>query len=191
MEHLSFIHYAAMVHKYVSRGAYIPTYTSNEISTAFIQRFRELGGEVWYNCRLEKILFDGDQICGVQTSQGKVDCKYCLPNVASDIVYGKMVPKELVPTRQKKLANARTGKFGGRMMTAYFCLDKSAEELGIKDYSIFFAGSCDSLKEYEGLMAGGDKNNFVIFLCYNIANPKASPKGTCICSFTSFASVHD
>ena len=46
MEHLSFIHYAAMVHKYVSRGAYIPTYTSHEISQAFINRFRELGGEV-------------------------------------------------------------------------------------------------------------------------------------------------
>ena len=126
MEHLSFIHYAAMVHKYVSRGAYIPTYTSHEISSAFIERFRELGGEIWYNCRLEKILFDGDKVCGVQTSLGQVDCDFCLPNVNSNIVYGKMVPKELVPERMKKLSTARKATFGGRMMTAYFCLDKSA-----------------------------------------------------------------
>ena len=44
MEHLAFIHYAAMVHKYVSRSAYIPTHTSHEISTAITERFRELGG---------------------------------------------------------------------------------------------------------------------------------------------------
>lgn len=43
MEHLAFIHYAAMVHKYVSRSAYIPTYTSHEISNAMVERFRELG----------------------------------------------------------------------------------------------------------------------------------------------------
>lgn len=191
MEHLSFIHYAAMVHKYVSRGAYIPTYTSHEISSAFIERFRELGGEIWYNCRLEKILFDGDKVCGVETSLGKIECDFCLPNVNPDIVYGKMVPKELVPERQKKLSTARKGTFGGRVMCAYFCLDKTAEELGIKDYSIFFSGSCDSLKEYEGMLKGGDNNTFVIFLCYNIANPKASPEGTCICSFTSFGSPND
>lgn len=87
LEHLGFVHYSAMVHKYVSRGAYIPTYTSHEISTAFIERFRELGGEIWYNCRLEKILFDGDKVCGVETSLGKVECDFCLPNVNPDIVY--------------------------------------------------------------------------------------------------------
>ena len=47
LERLSFLHYAAMVHKYVSRGAYIPAHTSHQMSTAMIERFRELGGEVW------------------------------------------------------------------------------------------------------------------------------------------------
>ena len=61
MEHLAFIHYAAMVHKYISRSAYIPTYTSHEIRNAMVERFRELGGDVWFNCRAEKFLFDGDR----------------------------------------------------------------------------------------------------------------------------------
>lgn len=34
-------------------------------------------------------------------------------------------------------------------------------------------------------------NDYSIFLCYNIANPKASPEGTCICSFTTFGSPVD
>lgn len=191
MEHMNFIHYAAMVHKYVTRGAYIPTYTSHELSSAFIHRFRELGGEIWYNCRAEKFLFDGDKLCGVRTSLGDIECDYALPNINPDIVYGKMIPKELCPERMKKLSSARENKYGARIMTAYFCLDATPEELGIKDYSIFLAGGCDSVAEYEGMMKGGEDNKFTIFLCYNVANPKASPEGTCICSFTSFGSKND
>ena len=103
MEHLAFIHYAAMVHKYVSRSAYIPTYTSHEISNAMVERFRELGGDVWFNCRAEKFLFDGDRCCGVQTNLGTIECDSVLANINADILYGKMIPKELIPERQKKL----------------------------------------------------------------------------------------
>ena len=191
MEHLAFIHYAAMVHKYISRGAYIPSHTSHEISVAMTERLRELGGEIWFNCRAEEFLFDGDRCCGVKTNLGQVECRYVLANINPDIIYGKMVPKELVPEREKKLSAARNGKFGGRMFTAYFCLDKTAEELGIKDYSIFLQGTADSAQEYRDIMGGVETNNYSIFLCYNIANPKISPEGTCICSFTSMGTPDD
>ena len=191
MEHLAFIHYAAMVHKYVSRGAYIPSHTSHEISVAMTERFRELGGEIWFNCRAEEFLFDGDRCCGVKTNLGQVDCDYVLANINPDIIYGKMIPKELVPEREKKLSAARDGRYGGRMITAYFCLDKTAEELGIKDYSIFLQGTADSAQEYRDIMGGIETNNYSIFLCYNIANPKASPEGTCIVSFTSMGAPED
>ena len=191
MEHLAFIHYAAMVHKYVSRSAYIPTHTSHEISTAITERFRELGGEIWFNCRAEEFLFDGDRCCGVRTSLGTVACDYVLANINPDIIYGKMMPKELIPEREKKLAAARGQNYGARMFTAYFCLDVPAEELGIKDYSIFMPGTADSAKEYKDILNGMETNEYSIFLCYNIANPEASPEGTCICSFTSFCAPKD
>ncbi|MDO4493983.1 MAG: NAD(P)/FAD-dependent oxidoreductase [Clostridia bacterium] len=191
MEHLAFIHYAAMVHKYVSRSAYIPKHTSHEISTAMTERFRELGGEIWFNCRAEQFLFDGDRLCGVKTSMGDVACDYALANINPDILYGKMIPKELIPEREKKLSAARDGRFGARMFTAYFCLDCPAEALGIKDYSIFLPKSSDSAKEYRDIMGGMATNDYSIFLCYNIANPDISPEGTCICSFTTFGSPVD
>ena len=191
MEHLAFIHYAAMVHKYVSRSAYIPTHTSHEISTAITERFRELGGEIWFNCRAEEFLFDGDRCCGVRTSLGTVACDYVLANINPDIIYGRMMPKELIPEREKKLAAARGQNYGARMFTAYFCLDVPAEELGIKDYSIFMPGTADSAKEYKDILNGMETNEYSIFLCYNIANPEASPEGTCICSFTSFGAPKD
>lgn len=191
MERLAFVHYAAMVHKYISRSAYIPAHTSHEISTALTERFRELGGEIWFNCRADEFLFDGDRCCGVKTSLGTVECSYVLANINPDIVYGKMIPKSLVPEREKKLAAARGQNYGARMFTAYFCLDKSAEELGIKDYSIFLPSTADSAEEYRCIMSGIKNNDYSIFLCYNIANPEASSEGTCICSFTTMCTPAD
>ncbi|MCR5575730.1 MAG: NAD(P)/FAD-dependent oxidoreductase [Oscillospiraceae bacterium] len=191
MEHLAFIHYAAMVHKYTSRGAYILKHTSHELATAMVERFRELGGEIWFNCRAEEFLFRGEYCCGVRTNLGVVDCHYVLANINPDIIYGKMMPKELVPEREKKLVAARDRKIGGRMYTAYFCMDCTPEELGIHDYTIFLPGSCDSPTEYAGIMGGMKTNNFSIFNCYNIAHPEFSPPGTCVCAFTTFGSPVD
>ncbi len=191
MNHLPFIHYASMMQRYVRLGAYIPAHTSHEFSNAYIKRFRELGGEVWYNCRAEKFIFEGDKVVGVQTTMGDVGCKVCLPNINPDIIYGKMIPKERVPVREKKLCAARKGKFGARMYTAYFALDCDYKDIGITNYSYFLAGSSDSEDEYNRIQAGMDQNNFLIFLCYNVANPEMTPKGTCLCSITSMGSPND
>ncbi len=191
-EHLSFVHYTAMVYTYITKGAYIPAHTSHELSTAMVESFRETGGEVWFNCRAEKFLFDENgRIKGVVTNLGNIKTDCVLANINPDIIYGKMMPGELVPKREKKLSRARGGVYGGRMYTAYFCLDRTAGELGIKDYSIFLPGTSDSAVEYWNIMKGMKWNDFSIFLCYNIVNPSFSPEGTCVCSFTSFGSPVD
>ncbi len=190
MEHLSFFHYAAMVYNYVARGAYIPAHTSHEISNAMIERFRALGGDVWFNCRAEEFLFDGDRCCGVKTNMGTIKADMVLANINPDIIYGKMMPKLRVPEREKKLSAARNRNFGARMFTVYLGLNKTAEELGIKDYSIFLADTADSVKEYESLKKI-DTNNYSIFLCYNVANPHASSDGTAMCSFTTMFTAAD
>ena len=71
------------------------------------------------------------------------------------------------------------------MYTVYVGLNKTAEELGIKDYCIFMAGTSDSAVEYKNLLGGYKKNDFTIFLCSNIVNPDASPAGTSVGFFTS------
>lgn len=185
LPHLNFVHYAAMIYTYVDFGPYIPSHTSHEISSALIARFRELGGEVWFNCRAEKFLFDGDKLCGVETSSGTVECEYALPNINPNIVYGKMIPKELIPEREKKLSTARGNKFSGRFIGAYFCLDKTIEELGIKDYTIFMSETSDSEKSYNNIYNGEGISEHSTFVCYNVANKNFSPEGTTVCSFTT------
>lgn len=185
MDGLSMFHYAAMVYNYIVNGAFIPTHTSHEISNAMAERFRELGGEIWFNCTAEKLIFRNDKCCGVETTMGTVEADVVLANINPDIIYGKMIPDNFqIPEREKKLSTARNREFGARMFTIYLGLNKTAEELGIKDYSIFLAGTADSVKEYKSLEKI-DTNEYSIFLCYNIANPNASPEGTAMCSFTT------
>ncbi|MCR5150072.1 MAG: NAD(P)/FAD-dependent oxidoreductase [Clostridiales bacterium] len=192
MEKMSFLHYASMVNSYVKLSAYFPMHTSHEISVKMVERLRELGGTVMMGCRAEKFIFEGDKCVGVETNLGTFKAKFgVLANINPDIVHGKMIPDNLVPKREKKLSAARDRKIGGRMFTAYFGLNKTAEELGIKDYSIFFVGSSDSVKEYNSLKRIST-NNYVIMLCYNIHNKGFSPEGTSVVSFTTmFTSSHD
>lgn len=191
MEHLSFLHYASMVNSYVRNSAYIPTHTSHEISVSLIENFRRMGGEVIFNCRAEEFIFEDEKCVGVRTNLGTVEAGCVLANINPDIIYGTMMPAKLVPEREKKLSNARKKNFGARMFTIYLGLNKTAEELGIGDYSIFMSSTADSVREYETLKHI-DTDNYSIFLCYNIANPEASPEGTCMCSFTTmFTSAED
>ncbi len=182
-KHLSFLHYASMVSNYIAKGAYIPAHTSHELSVALVERFRELGGEVIFNCKAEEFIFENGVCKGVKTTQGDFECDCCLANINPDIIYGAMADKSAVPEREKKLSNARKRQFGGRMFTCYMGIDTTPEALGIKDYSIFLSGTSDSVAEYESMKKIAT-NKYSIFLCYNIANPGFSPEGTCVCSFT-------
>ncbi|HHU83883.1 MAG TPA: NAD(P)/FAD-dependent oxidoreductase [Clostridiales bacterium] len=184
MDHLSFLHYSQMVESYVELSAYIPEHTSHEISVAMVEAFRNMGGECLFNCRATEFIFDNKKCVGVKTTAGDIECDCVLANINPDIIYAKMMPEHAVPEREKRLSAARKGRYGARMFTAHFGLNKTAEELGIKDYSIFMPSTADSSKEYESLKKIAT-NNYTIFLCYNIVNPNFSPEGTSVVSFTT------
>ena len=182
-DHLSFMQYVTMVCLYVNHGAWIPEKTSNQLTTGLLERFRAMGGTAWFNCRAEEILFDEEEhVNGLRTTAGTVDTRYIICNANPTMVYANMVPQNIVPDRERKLAAAR--RYSARMFVVYMGLNKSAEELGLKDYSYFLPQSADSVKEYESLKRI-ETNKYNIALCYNVVNPKASPEGTCIVSLTT------
>ena len=119
---------------------------------------------------------------GLRTTAGVVDTRYIICNANPTMVYANLCPQEVVPDRERKLAAAR--RYSARMFVVYLGLNKSAEELGLKDYSYFLPASADSVKEYNSLKRI-ETNRFNIALCYNVVNPKASPEGTCIVSLTT------
>ncbi len=181
-DRLNFAIYAAMMYKYLARGAYIPRQRSHELSVAVDKRIRELGGDIWYNTRAEKILMDGGKVSGVLTPRGAVKTSHVIACCSPNAVFGDMMDPGCVPEKQTRMVNARS--FGGRGFVVYLGLNKSAEELGLKDYSYFIFESLDTAKETSRAKDFND-HPMQATVCLNAANPGCSPEGTCIMSFTT------
>lgn len=179
---LNFALFAAMVYKYLTKGAWIPKMRSHELSSALEARVRELGGEIWYNTRAEQIQMKEGRIVGVATTRGVVKTAHVVACCSPNAVFGDMLKPEDVPQRQTKMVNAR--RIGARGFVVYLGLNRTADELGLKDYSYFIYESMDTVRE--AARANGFNNHpMQATVCLNRANPDCSPLGTCIMSFTT------
>ena len=175
-EDIEFGFYAALVHKYIVNAAYIPRYRSHELSTAMDKTIREHGGTILYNTLATRILMENGVPVGVETTHGT----FHSPNA----IYGDMMDggKDL-PEAHIRAVNAR--KIGGRGYCCYVGLNKTAEELGVGEYSYFISEFADTVKEQE--LAGTFREHpMQATICLNHAIPDCSPPGTCIMSFTTF-----
>ncbi len=181
---VSFIHYISMVYRFLLRNAYVPKARSHEISLAFEERIRELGGEIWYNSEVVKILTDENKkITGVKLADGtQIATKHIIANISPHMVNGKLLDKEVIPQLELKATNTR--KLAGRGFMVFLGLNKSAKELGIKDYNYMIYETSNSVKTYE-MMKNFETNNVQATVCLNVVNPDVSPKGTCELTMTT------
>lgn len=180
---LSFIHYASMVYRYITKGAAMPKMRSHEISLALVERIRELGGEVWFNTEADKILTDEKDggVAGVRLKDGRViPVRHVIANCAPHVVYGRMMDN--VSEKIVRATNAR--KFAGRGFTMFLGLNKTADELGIENHNYFLYDTMDTAKQYR-LMEKIDTNSVQATVCLNRAYPECSPAGTCMMYFTT------
>lgn len=182
-ERLSFVHMAWMFLMYTRLKPAICQYNAHGMTVAGIERFRELGGELWLNVAANKVVSDDNgRITGVDTTAGFVETNYVIANVNPQTAYTKLLDERIkVPEREIRRANAE--KHGVRFFNAYVALNKSVEELGIKDYTIFMPGALDTLKNYES-SKHYEGNDHSVVVIYNVVNPEASPKGTTVMTFT-------
>lgn len=182
-ERLSFIHQAWMFLMYAKYQPANCRYNAHGMTVAAVERFRELGGDLWLNVKAEKVAADKDgHIKGVQTDAGFVETNYVIANVNPQTAYTRLLDSSIkLPEREFKRANAE--KHGVRFFNAYVALNKSVEELGIKDYTIFMPGSFDNAVNFADSKSY-ERNTHSVVVIYNVINPEASPKGTTIMTFT-------
>ncbi len=184
MSRINFTLFAAMVNTYIKRGAYIPKYRSTEFTLALDKRIRELGGDIMYNTRVEKILVENGKVVGLETSNGdKINTNYVISNASQTLVYNKLIhPKSEVPEIAYKEVNSRI--HGLSAFVVYLGLDASAEELGITEYSYFIMDDMDTENLYdqwnELRVPKGQAT-----VCLNAAIPDCSPSGTSIIYITT------
>lgn len=190
-EDVSFVHIANVINSYIRKGASVPTFRSHGLSLSFEKRIHELGGDIYFNSEVNKILTDENgKIKGVKLKSGQ---EYYASHIIADCsphtVFATMMEPKAIPEKALKLANYR--KLAAKGFTLFLGLNKSPEELGIKEHSYFIYCSGDNVKVFNEMgklpHAAGQAT-----VCLNNALPDCSPKGTTILYMTTlFTSDND
>ncbi len=183
LDEFSFVSMAVMIYCYVEMKPAIPRHTSHCISVEAVDRLREKGSDVFHNVRATKVVSDEKgKIQGVETTIGFFPCHQVIANINPATAYGGLLDKRIkIPKRERKKVNAIN--FSTRFVNVYLGLNRSCEELGIKDYTVFCPGSLDSSSNIESSLSI-DSIDRCTAVCYNVIYPDCSPKGTCILTLT-------
>ena len=195
---LPFCVYAVVLAQYLGNGAYIPRHTSFEMSLKMAERAREDGVQIEYRQRVEKILINEKGVVyGVRTASGaEIHAKHILCGAYPNTVYSKMLEEGIkVPQRILKAAHAK--KLSVSAFSVVLLLDKSPEELGIKDYATFLY--VDKGRDEEAYEKGKGEGpySYIACICPNIVLPDCCPEGETVYSLTylpngeAFAGVNE
>ncbi len=177
-DELNAMHFLNMLYDYVNDGAAMPHHRSHELSLALADVITKHGGQIWYNSEVTEFLYREDgHVAGVVANGEKLFAKEVISNVIPNNVFTMSDPAK-IPEQNLKLANARS--FGISVATVYLGLDCTAEELGMKDYTIFIQGDPNPRVQYDRRLEDG----LYILNCLNKVVPDASPAGTCTLFFT-------
>ncbi len=170
-----FLYYMAVLHSYVKNGTGIPKLRSHEMSLALDEVIRRHGGDIWYNSEVTKVIMKDGKPAGVVINGDKeVYGKYFICNSSPNTVWADLFEQKDIPEKQLKMLNSR--KIACALTTVYLGMNKTKEELGITDYSVFIAPDSDSDKQYEA--AQGFFSGYCIINCLNEIIPDCTPEGT-------------
>ena len=185
---LPFTIYAVLMADYVGYGSYIPRKFSHEMSLKMAERAEAMGVQIEYRQHVDKILVKDGQAYGVRTARGdEIFADYVICSAYPNKVYTSMIePADAVPAGAIKMVNGR--RLSLTAFSVVMIMDKSAEELGIKDYSVFRGDTMDTDALY-GELKGLGPYRYLTCICHNLANPDATPAGTCSYSITTLPRV--
>ncbi len=177
-----FLYYMCVIHDYVKSGTIVPHLRSHEMSLAIDKVIRDAGGDIWYNSEVTKVIVkDGKPAGVVINGEKEVYGKYFISNSYPYAVFKDLFEENDIPEKQLKMLNSR--KTACALTTVYLGMNKTKEELGIKDYSVFVAPDSDSDKQYDA--AQNFFSGFCIINCLNEIIPDCTPEGTSMLFLTT------
>lgn len=180
---LPFTIYSVLMADYVGYGSMIPRKFSHEMSLKMAERAEAMGVQIEYRQHVDKILVKGNRVYGVRTARGdEIYADYVISSAYPNKVYADMIePARAVPAQATKMVNGR--RISLTAFSVILILDRPAQELNIKEYSIFRGDTMDTDVLYENL-AGLGPYRYLTCICHNYGNPQATPEGTCSFSIT-------
>lgn len=181
-DQMDFFTMIVMLYNYLVQCPAMPAHKSHEMSLALADSIYRHGGEIWYNTEVSQLMMDGDTVTGVIANGQHIASRFVIADLSPTTIMTKMLPQGVKPPKQNvKLTNARP--FAYSLETMYLGLNRSADELGIKNYSTFILNDLDPVKQ-AAATAHNQKGTFIAN-CLNLFVPDASPKGTCTLFFTA------
>ncbi|MEA4966469.1 MAG: NAD(P)/FAD-dependent oxidoreductase [Oscillospiraceae bacterium] len=181
---LPFTVWAVLMADYVGYGSQVPEKLSHEMSLKMAERAEQMGAQIEYCQRVDKILVKNGRVSGVRTDRGdEIHADYVICSAYPNQCYTSMIePPSEVPAGAIKMVNGRKLSLSG--FTVFLLLDQSAEALNIRDYNVFRGDTMDTDAIYENYKTTGPYR-YLTAICLNLANPTCTPEGTCILSITA------
>lgn len=183
LDTLPFTVYAVLMADYF-RGSYICRGNSHEMSLKMAMRAEEMGVQIEYRQRVDKILVENGRVVGVRTARGdEIKSDYVISGAYPNKVYSSMIePPTAVPEGAIKFVNGR--KLGVTTFSVMMILEGTPEELGIDSYSIFSGPTMDTAKIWEQYHTL-EPYEYITSICINLTNPDAVPEGYTELSITA------
>ncbi|MGN1328742.1 MAG: phytoene desaturase family protein [Eubacterium sp.] len=170
-----FLFYMNVLAAYVKNGTGIPHHRSHEMSLALDKSIRDYGGEIWYNSEVTKVIMKDGKPAGVVINGNKaVYAKRFICNCSPNTAWSELFEKKEVPEKQLRMANSR--EVAVTLTTVYLGMNKTKEELGITDYSVFIAPTLQSDDQHA--LCNDFGSGYCIINCLNEIIPDCTPKGT-------------
>lgn len=152
---------------------------SQALSSALLESFMEAGGEVRFNCAVDKILTTAvegkPRVTGIRTEHGDVfNCLSIISNASSMITYNELLDTAEPPSDVAQDFKSR--EVGTSAFCIYMGLDCTPEELGIHNASTFISETADE-ELIHANMSTINPPLASMLTCYNVDDKSFAPEG--------------
>ncbi|PCI52754.1 MAG: phytoene dehydrogenase [Alphaproteobacteria bacterium] len=180
LRELSFADMGALFYAYAEFKPYHVIGGSQALSNALLDSFLEAGGEMRFNCAVDKILTESSAVRAVRTEQGdEITCHTIVSNASSLHTYNELLD---VSNRVELVReDFKSRRLGVSAFVIYLGLDCTPEQLGVTAATNFIVLTPDDeavFRRAETL----DEPLGCGFTCYNVDDPSFAPEGKSIAS---------
>lgn len=153
--------------------------TSMMMNQAICEAIRRMGGTVFFNRGVEKIIVEGGCAVGVRDELGN-DCraKKIISNISPLNTYGALLQKDEVPETAREYLKPYT--VGISALTCFIGLDCTPEEIGFNTSFTLNYDSFDANADFKGAYELLPDHDPLIATCYTVDDPSVSPPGTSV-----------
>ena len=172
---------------FLTEGAWHVMGTSQNLSNAYADRIRELGGEVKTGTLVTKVIVEDGTATGVETEYGDTFTgRYVICNTDPYQMVFKLVGEDNMPASYvKKLKELKPAN---SLFVTYLGLNIDLKKLGYTDTEIFYNTSKDSVAVYDNMMKNNFKEGMVSITIYsNYGDPIYAPPGKSVVALLEFS----